>query len=82
MTKLSFTVSLPGYLCTALNDTTAEILGAENGVPVNSLLADEQEFDTLKAHVQSLIDGEHGVFETLNLVFSAPNAPSGSDRSP
>ena len=55
------------------------------GATIQSLLADENEFATLKDHIDMLINGgnrNNGPFETLNLVFNAPNAPPGPDRSP
>ena len=82
MTKLTFTVSST-YTCSFLDDpTTANVLGAQMGATIQSLLADENEFATLKDHIDMLINGGNGPFETLNLVFNAPNVPPGPDRSP
>ena len=81
MTKLSFTVS-SSYKCTFPDDTTANVLGAQTGVPIQSLLADEREFEALQDLIDKLFKEKHGSFDTLNLVFNAPNVPSGPDRSP
>jgi len=83
MTKLSLTVSLSTYNCIDVaDDSTERILGAQPGVPLASLLADEKEFDALKSHAEQLTSKNCSTFETLDLVFAAPNAPPGPDRSP
>lgn len=83
MTKLSLTVSLATYECIDVDDTSARILGAQPGrVPIASLLADEKELETLKSHVEQLTSKNGSTFETLDLVFAAPNATSGPDRTP
>jgi hypothetical protein len=81
MTKLSFTVSST-YKCTFPDDTTANILGAQTGVPIHSLLADERDFEALKDSIDKFVCGNNGSFDTLNLVFNAPNVSPGPDRNP
>jgi len=83
MAKLSLTASLATYQCIDLNETTAIILGANAGAALQSLLADEKEFETLKENVRKLREDQSSVlFGTFNLVFVAPNPPAGADRSP
>jgi len=83
MAKLSLTASLATYQCIDLNETTARILGANGGAALQSLLADEKEFETLQENVRELRQGQSSaLFGTFNLVFVAPNPPVGADRSP
>lgn len=79
MTKLELIVDTFTLDCLSLDETTRDILGAEVGANLSTLLADEHDFQTLKEHVEKL---QHESFVTFNLVFVAPNVPLTADRSP
>lgn len=89
MTKLELTVSADSFECLSLSDQTAQVLGVQTGVNVASVLANEKEFKQLESAIQKLQasspPGGGSSFQTLNLVFSAPHAPTVApvaDRSP
>lgn len=95
MTKLDLTISASTLDCVDYDELTAKILGipfppSEGTINIASILADYHELyllqeacDKLQKHSHK--GQQHSTFQTLNLVFSAPNASTeapSSDRRP
>lgn len=94
MTKLELTLSAKTLECVSYDEVTGTVLGLPSAsnqatkIHISKILADQNELQQFQSAVDKLTKQSANAntsFETLNLVFRAPNAPEEalpSDRSP